>query len=263
MINWRQRRLNMIDTVSRFSCKVENYSKYRWDFAPDAIEFIFAAAKISNQAAVADIGAGTGMLSQHFLNRVEKVLAVEPNPEMRRIAEKLLNNSPAFFSINGYANATTLPDHSVDLIVVGRAIHWFDPPSTKAEFLRILKPNGWLAVLQTPCTDTTLLQAIKSIRTQENGWNVKGDKSKQNIEPLSFYYGHDNFWVQQFPATKLERWPEFLGRLSSISSAPDKTHPRYPNYKRAAKKIFDQFSDNGLLTVQIATELNLGQMSRT
>jgi SAM-dependent methyltransferase len=252
----------VIDTVSRFSHKVENYLKYRWDYAPHAIDAIFTTTKISNEAVVADIGAGTGMLSQHFVKRVKKTLAVEPNPEMRHAGEKLLGRYSTFHSINGSANATTLPDHSVDLIVVGRAIHWFPPGSTRTEFLRILKPDGWLAILQVPCADASLLQAVKSIQTQENGWNVRGDKKKRDIKPLGFYYGNEDFLVQHFPASIQETWPEFLGRLSSISSAPDEDHPRYPNYERAAKKVFDQFSDNGRLSVQVLNELNLGQVSR-
>lgn len=211
---------------------------------------------------MADIGSGTGMLSQHFVGRVKNVFAIEPNREMGQVAENALGSYPSFASIEGFSNATTLPEHSVDLIVVGRAIHWFHPQSTRTEFLRILKPDGWLAVLQVPCTDTKLVDAIKSIRTQEHGWNVRGDKSRLKPKPLSFYYGSNDYLVRHFPYSKQETWEEFLGRLSSISSAPGKDHPSYPDYKGAAKKIFDQFSVNGRLTVNVATALSLGQIKR-
>ena len=251
----------MLDTISSFSDKAEIYEKYRWKYASHAIDAIFEISKIASEAIVADIGAGTGMLSQHFIGRAKKVFAIEPNAEMRHMAEETLGPYPNFISINGCSHATTLPDHSVDLITVGRAIHWFHPESTKTEFLRILKPDGWLAILQVPCTNETLLQAIKSIRIEENGCDVRGDKSKRDIKPLSFYYGNDSFLVRHFPATVQESWPEFLGRLRSLSPAPGKGHPRYPNFERAARKIFDRFSDQGCLEVALETHLSVGRVN--
>ncbi len=90
----------------------------------------------------------------------------------------------------------------------------------RAEFLRILKPEGWLAILQTPCLDQELDEAIKQIRKNENGWDVEGDKAKLKKTPLSFFFGGDDFITLIFPETISETWQEFFGRQCSVSSAP-------------------------------------------
>ena len=74
----------------------------------------------------ADVGSGTGFLSELFLANGNLVLAIEPNLEMRSAGEKYLGNQPKFESIDGTAESTTLPDRSVDFVVAGQAFHWFD-----------------------------------------------------------------------------------------------------------------------------------------
>lgn len=146
------------------------------------------------------------------------------------------------------------------MIVVGRAIHWFDPLKAKREFLRIVNPNSWLAILHIPCTDSRLVKAIKSIRSKENGWDESKDKNKLELTPSGFYFESNEFFLQQYPETIHETWQQFFGRLSSLSPAPDESHGLYSKYKYAALEIFQQFSVDGFLTVNIATELHLGQI---
>jgi SAM-dependent methyltransferase len=249
-----------MDTICRFSSKADIYAQYRWDYTPEAIEAIFEVTGLSGEAVIADIGSGTGALSRHLVERVRRLFAIEPNPEMRLVAVEALGGYASFCSRAGLAEATGLADNGVDLISVGRAIHWFPDESTRIEFRRILKPGGWLAILRIPCMDKALLEAIKAIQTEENGWNVAGDKSRLKMKPLNFYYGHEEFLSLSFPAVKQETWPEFLGRIASISSAPDKSHPRYPHFEKAARRVFEQFGSNDRITINIATELFLGQM---
>lgn len=125
-----------------YSNKAENYAKYRWDYAPAAIEAICEIAQLSAHSSIADIGAGTGILTKHFAGKVQKVYAIEPNLEMRQIAATELASSPSVSVMNGSAEATKLPGQSVDTITVAQSIHWFDPEPAKQEMLRILKKNG-------------------------------------------------------------------------------------------------------------------------
>jgi len=72
---------------------------------------------------VADVGSGTGTLSELFLRNGNSVFGVEPNRAMREAGEALLKSYSQFTSIAGRAEATTLADHSVDFVVAGQAFH--------------------------------------------------------------------------------------------------------------------------------------------
>jgi ubiquinone/menaquinone biosynthesis C-methylase UbiE len=110
------------------------------------VPFLREHGALPSGAVVADIGAGTGMLAEIFLEAGHRVLAVEPNAEMLEACRALAAQHPALEAVEGSAEATTLPDASVDLIAVGRAMHWFDWPHAHREFQRILKPDGWVLV---------------------------------------------------------------------------------------------------------------------
>ena len=61
--------------------------------------------------------------------------------------KNILLRYPRFTSINGSAEATTLPDSCADFVTVGQAFHWFKPEPTRREFARILRPDGWVAIV--------------------------------------------------------------------------------------------------------------------
>ena len=75
-----------MDPVDVFSSKADIYAKYRWSYAPEAIQTIFDHTGISQESCIADIGAGTGILTREFIGKVKYIFAVEPNLEMRDIA---------------------------------------------------------------------------------------------------------------------------------------------------------------------------------
>ncbi|HMV86010.1 MAG TPA: class I SAM-dependent methyltransferase [Blastocatellia bacterium] len=239
-------------TVQNFSGKAAGYAAHRWNYSPVAIDYLAQAAQLTAASVVADIGAGTGMLGEHFIGRVGRVFAVEPSAEMRKAASLEM--------LDGRSDATNLPDASVDLIAVGRAIHWFPPDATKVEFQRILKSGGWLAVLRIPCVDEDLMAALAAIKTEANGWNTQLEGLRRSQYPLSFYFGHECFDHQRFPSFVQESWEEFFGRLCSFAVAPVPSHPRFAAFEQAARNVFDRFRSGELLTVPLATELFLGKV---
>lgn len=145
-----------MSTATVYRKKAENYVRYRWDYAPEALETILAKTTLPRTAVVADIGAGTGILSKQLVTRFDTVLAIEPNAEMRYFAERDLKCQV----LDGTGEATGLADQSVDLITVAQALHWCQPEPTRQEFRRILRPGGWLAVLHNRGVNNELGQAI-------------------------------------------------------------------------------------------------------
>ena len=99
------------------------------------------------ESIIADVGSGTGILSELFAKHGNIVFAIEPNREMRSMAEQLLRLRSNFKSIEATAEDTKLPSASIDFITAGQAFHWFDSVKAKSEFSRILKPEGWVLLI--------------------------------------------------------------------------------------------------------------------
>src|SRR2546422_6524206 len=98
-----------------------------------AIDLLATRCGLSPAAVVADIGSGTGILTELLLASGAQVIAVEPNDAMRAAAEARLSAQARFRSVNGTAEATTLPSASIDLLVAGQAFHWFDVDQARSE----------------------------------------------------------------------------------------------------------------------------------
>lgn len=132
-----------LSPTTRFDDRAELYAKYRPSYPPEAIDCVLESLGDPANLVAADIGAGTGIVSRLLADRGVNVRALEPNAQMRRVAEQ----SERVHWVEGTAEATGLEDHSVDLIVSGQAWHWFEPNATCKEMPRIARPGGRLALL--------------------------------------------------------------------------------------------------------------------
>jgi SAM-dependent methyltransferase len=115
-----------LDPTQRFSSRVENYVRYRPSYPSGLMDLLARECGLTFHSRVADIGSGTGLLARLFLDIGCEVLGVEPNPGMRQAEERLLAQWPRFRSVDGRAEATTLPDCSVDFVTAAQAFHWFE-----------------------------------------------------------------------------------------------------------------------------------------
>jgi len=250
-----------MSTTTVYSTKAEKYAKYRWDYAESALEAIFAITQLSSNASVADIGAGTGILTRHFVGRVKRIYAIEPNAEMRRMLSTALGDNSSVLVLAGCAEVTTLAEKSVDLITVAQAIHWFEPQPARAEFMRILKNRGWLAILRNYGIDEALNRATGGLMKAEYGVDFSVVSARPAEKPISYYYGNADFQKMTFPFQFQQDWEGFIGALISASYMPDETNPLFKKIESEARQIFSRYSIAGCLTVHGETELFIGQPS--
>jgi len=135
------------DRSARFTGRVADYERGRPGYPAALFDRLVELAALAPGATVADVGAGTGLATAPLLTRGLAVVAVEPNAEMRAVAERRLGGVPGFSSVTGSAEATGLADSSVDLVLAAQAFHWFAPAPTRAEWRRILRPPGNVALV--------------------------------------------------------------------------------------------------------------------
>ena len=108
---------SVLDPTKRFSTRVENYIKYRPSYPPEIISLLESVCGLTPDALIVDMGFGTGLLTELFLKLGNSVVGIEPNADMRAAGEGILAKYSNFESINATAEATTLSDNSIDMIV--------------------------------------------------------------------------------------------------------------------------------------------------
>ncbi|MGF1568189.1 MAG: class I SAM-dependent methyltransferase [Nodosilinea sp.] len=129
--------------LSYFSDRGEDYEKYRPIHPASAIDVILSDLGSPTQLVAADVGAGTGIGARLLADRGVRVVAIEPNADMRTAATP--HERVEFLA--GTAEQIPLEAATVDLVTSFQAFHWFNFTKSLQEFRRILKPSGRLALV--------------------------------------------------------------------------------------------------------------------
>ena len=251
-----------LDPTRRFSSRVADYVKYRPNYPQRVVELCRTSMGLTPASGVADIGSGTGISTELFLKNGNTVYGVEPNPEMRSAAEQLLSPRYAnFHSVSGTAEATTLADESVDLVIAAQAFHWFDKPAAAREFRRVLKPGGHVAIVWNDRkTEGSPLLAGYDQLLRTLGTDYKQvSKTTTSVEDLHALFGVP-FRQVAFPNEQRFDFDGLKGRAMSASYSPLAGNPSHEPFIAALKDLFDAHQHGGQVVFEYDTEVFFGRV---
>jgi ubiquinone/menaquinone biosynthesis C-methylase UbiE len=251
----------MPDNTQRFTGRAEDYDRYRQRYpTAEVLSRLQAWCGLTPDWLVADIGAGTGMLAEVFLANGNRVLAVEPNQDMREqmrasVEQHLGRPTPQLEILCATAEDTTLPAASVDLIAAGRAFHWFDRERALAEFRRILKPEGWVTLVAVDrdrdSTDPAYrpqIDAYELLMSTHGTDYTRVRSGYRSYDQMDTFFDGELHQVQ-LPGLRPLDWPTFSGHAKSLSVTPRPGHPGYDAFERALRLYFESNARDGILTM--------------
>lgn len=254
-----------MDSKERFSNRVENYVRYRPGYPQEVLETLRRECGLTPDSAVADIGSGTGILTRLFLENGNGVYGVEPNARMREAGEAYLKAFPRFRSINGTAESTTLPSGSVDFVIAGQAFHWFDAQKARVEFARVLRADGWVAIVwnNREKDASPFLRDYESLlRTYGTDYEQVVQKYPEN-DPLDKFFGEGASRGRSFANRQEFDFDGLRGRLLSSSYAPPEGHPTHEAMLAELRRIFEQHARDGRVRLEYTTQLYFGRFQAT
>jgi SAM-dependent methyltransferase len=262
------------NSTERFSSRVENYVKYRPHYPLEVLYALQECTGLTPSHVIADIGSGTGISAELFLANGNSVYGVEPNAPMREAGEHYLARFPNFHSVDGTAESTTLPVDSIDYIIAGQAFHWFDVERSYQEFKRILKPNGWVAILWNDRqTDTTPFlieyeQLLLEFGTDYVEINHRNTHTKSapdanitgsNASRVEQFFHGSSVIELHFANNVSMDYDGLEGRLLSSSYVPGPGEERYDDMLFSLKQLFQRHRENDLIEMRYTTLMYLGQ----
>lgn len=221
-----------------FTTKADEYAKSRPSYSQKAIEKIFEKIIHPGETA-ADIGSGTGILSNEFLSRGYDVFCVEPNEAMRTEAEKKYAKNEHFHSINAPAENTGLPENSISLITVASAFHWFGPKAFKEECKRILCPNGIVCILFNERSYDDFTKKQHEICSKYcKGFTSLSHGAKKTYDRADILF-EKGYKLESFDFKLSYTKESFISRSLSSSYAPEKGTEACEKYTAALRSLLD------------------------
>ncbi|MDY6837827.1 MAG: class I SAM-dependent methyltransferase [Thermodesulfobacteriota bacterium] len=248
--------------IGRFSLRVQYYLKYRPKYPDKVISYLRQRLNLTQSAVVADIGSGTGLLSEMFLKNGNFVCAVEPNNKMREASKRLLEKYERLSLLKATAEDTRLESKSVDFVVAGQAFHWFNADASKREFSRIIKPGGFVVLIWNvrSADATAFLKDYEELLCHyafDYQYEKCNDPSISRIK--AFFYPY-KYTLKTFENRQSVDYQGLLGRLLSSSYAPLPDNEQYQPMIHRLKEIFETHNKQGVVSFEYVTKVYSGRI---
>ncbi|HLM61240.1 MAG TPA: methyltransferase domain-containing protein [Pyrinomonadaceae bacterium] len=251
----------MGNTVERFSNRVENYVKYRPGYPKEILDLFTTKMNLREDSIVADIGSGTGISAKLFLENGNPVFGVEPNRAMREAAENFLEDYPNFRSVNGTAENTSLENESIDFVVAAQAFHWFEESKTRREFERILKDDGFIALIWNERRlDTTAFLKDYERLLVEFGTDYAAVRHENITKETLRNFFRADFEEAVFSNSQTVDFDGLRGRMLSSSYIPSEESPRFAEMIKNLESLFAEHAENGKIQILYDTKIFYGQI---
>jgi SAM-dependent methyltransferase len=254
------------DPTQRFSSRAEYYARSRPHYPGALLDFCWTNLGLKPQSPIADIGSGTGILTELFLGNGNPVFAVEPNEPMRGQAEKSLGKYKNFHSVSATAEATTLLPASVEFVVAGQAFHWFDRPRARVEFQRILRPGGQVLLIwndRDKTTDDFSAAYDSLVREFQTDWHKVRHENLTGPDPAALreFFSPGSFELETFENPQSLDKDHLVARAFSSSYLPLPGDPGSEKMLARLGEIFGRFSENGKVVQPYKTKLYYGRLA--
>jgi len=248
------------------------YSKNRPSYPRELVDRLFDEIKYDERNArdesdvsentVADVGSGTGIFTRLLLERGATVYAVEPNADMRAVAEKELGANKNFISVSGSADATTLAANGVRLVTAAQAFHWFDTRKFAAECGRVLTPGGMVALIwNVRDISQGIAASIETINKKYcPGYEGPSGGLDFDDETIFSDFFADRYDRVIFPNDLAYDEHHFIGRCQSSSYAPKPHDAHYAPYTDELRSLFQKHRTDATVIIPNSSYLFLGRV---
>jgi ubiquinone/menaquinone biosynthesis C-methylase UbiE len=247
---------------SAFSARVSDYAAYRPGY-PDALfDYLTSRHPPGDEVTVVDVGGGTGLFTRGLLRRGYRSIAVEPSREMREVAERDLMSNHRFCSLAGTAESLPLKSQSIDLLTAAQAFHWFNAEHARAEFLRVLKPAGEVAIIWNDGVPRDRVRsAVDQLLDGYSGTKRAVLLARENRSPVHRLFRTSRVRARSFLNEQSFDEDGFTGFVFSGSFVPLRTTSEGRQLEIEIRSLFRRFERNGMLVVRYRTVIFMGRPS--
>jgi SAM-dependent methyltransferase len=255
--------MSAADSTQRFSDRADAYAAARPGYPAQMVALLRDELRLPPRAVVADLGSGTGLSCLPFVQAGFDVIGVEPNRAMRAAGDRFLAAYPNFRSVAGTAEATTLADASVDLVIAAQAAHWFDAAAAHREARRILRPPARAALIWNDriSTGSAFAEGYEQLLRDFGAEYEKIRHRHAHHELVAAFFGHAGFRHAVLPNPTAIDWPTLVARVQSASYMPTPDAPTYAPMLARLRQLFAAGERDGRVAMDYETRVFFGTLA--
>ncbi|MGN1380919.1 MAG: class I SAM-dependent methyltransferase [Bacilli bacterium] len=251
----------IIDSTKFYFGKQEDYSKYRPSYPKELFEFLTKTYNLKSKDIV-ELGAGTGKFSKSASSYCNKIYYVEPNLDMITKGKEYCNDCNNIIFVNNSAENTTLHNDIADIVFAVQSFHWFDKTTVKEEVKRILKPNGYFAIVWNDWEDEnnefskSYFKYISECNTKLTGRKYQ----HKNVDDRKNFFKEGMYDTYTFIHSKEYSLEMLIGLSKSLSYAPKEDDIYYDEFVKGIIDIFNKYQNDDYVRFDFHTEMYIGKV---
>jgi SAM-dependent methyltransferase len=249
--------LNETDCVTELAA---GFDAYRPGYPLALREWLKYECGLRSGIVVADIGSGTGKLSRLLLDSGARVIGVEPSAAMRAVAEAAFAREPLFESVDATAEDTRLDEASVDAITAAQAFHWFDAPRARAEFMRISRFHGSVALIWNLLLQTPFGRDYQGVLERFEPDYPAAQRDRASESTMIEFFAPATPLLARFPNPRELDEAALRGLLLSSPYAPQPGHPMHRPMMRRIADVFAAHQRGGHVALEYETVAWYGKL---
>lgn len=253
---------NVIKDSKKFYCgKQEDYSKYRPSYPNELFDFLCKEYDLKNKVIV-ELGAGTGKFSKIASFYCKQIYYIEPNIDMINKGKEYCSECTNITYVNKCAESTGLDKNLADIVFAVQSFHWFDKQKLKKEVSKILKPNGYFAIVWNNWEDDNNKFSKEYFRYIST-WNTKltgNTYQHKNIYERKTFFKNCEYKSYIFMHSKTYTLHMLIGLSKSLSYAPKEDSEYYNEFIDGIISIFNKYKKDGVVRFDFHTEMFIGKI---
>ena len=249
------------DSKKFYYGKQEDYSKYRPTYSIELFELLSKEFDM-NTKVIVELGAGTGIFSKIASIYCKQIYYVEPNIDMINKGKEYCKDCNNIVYVNKSAESTELPKKSIDIVFAVQSFHWFDKQKLKKEVCKILKDNGYFAIVWNDWVDEKN-EFSKEYFKYISDWNTKlTGKTYQhkNIDDRKNFFKNGEYKTYTFIHSKKYTIDMLVGLSKSLSYAPKENSEYYKGFIEGIVSIFNKYKKDNEVHFDFHTEMFIGKV---
>lgn len=251
----------LTDGKTRFSSRVADYVAGRPPYPRAVLGTLAERIGFDRTWRVADVGAGTGISTRLFVENGNPTVAIEPNEAMRGACVASLSSHANFSAIAAPAEATTLTEASVDLVVAAQAFHWFDPAGFARECNRILTPRGRVLLMwnDRSIDDPFMARYEQIVERYASDYTKVGHRKRDNQDSTAAWFDPASYAFVEVPNIQPVDLETLKARTASSSYMPQRDDPGFAPMMDEITRLFAEFAIDGKVAMPHVTRMNIGR----
>ena len=233
---------------NQFKGKAQFYNS-RPTYPQDCIDYLINKFNLNPGSVIADIGAGTGILTKPFLEFGCSANAVEPNEDMYGELNRNLSHCKMLCAVQASAEETKIPSSSCDAVVVGTAFHWFDKDLFRTECKRILRGNRYAAILR-----------ISNNSEADKRLDAINHHTEEDLNEAKEFFGNGFSEHIRFEYSQSFDEERYINNLLSSATAPLPGDKNFDACLQKWQTVFHKYFPTGIAELPFAVNCFIGQL---